>query len=87
MSPPQSPSPPIQGYVDDVVFISMNSVDFASMFDKTEQFMNGTGMNVKQRKCGILTGKRSGNNWRVGSNINISVQNETIPIYEKNPIV
>ena len=78
-----SPSPPIQGYVDDVVFMSTDHTIFSNMFKKTEQFMNGTSMNIKQRKCGILSGKRSGNNWKNNVNIEINCQNDIIPVFEK----
>ena len=81
---PRAPNPPIQGFVDDVITMSKNNYTFAGMFDKTEQFIDATGMAAKQRKCAIMTGKRSGNNWKEGNTVSISVQNETIPVFERD---
>ena len=50
-SVPRAPNPPIQGFVDDVINMSKNNYTFIGMFDKTEKFIDATGMEAKQRKC------------------------------------
>ena len=49
---------------------------------KTEHFLDHSGMKIKHRKCAILHGQRSGNNWyrRDGTtNIHIQSQGDEIP--------
>ena len=85
-SVPRAPNPPIQGFVDDVINMSKNNYTFIGMFDKTEKFIDATGMEAKQRKCAIQTGKRSGNNWKEGNEINVTVQGQEIPVYDRDQI-
>eukprot|EP00745_Piridium_sociabile_P024546 TRINITY_DN38897_c0_g1_i6.p1 TRINITY_DN38897_c0_g1~~TRINITY_DN38897_c0_g1_i6.p1 ORF type:complete len:597 (-),score=89.74 TRINITY_DN38897_c0_g1_i6:48-1838(-) len=52
---------PVQGYVDDVSASGTSQPQIAEATRKTDEFM--TAMELKHRKCGVLHGKRSGNNW------------------------
>ena len=52
------------------------------MGSKTEHFLDHSGMKIKHRKCAILCGQRSGNNWyyRDGTtNTHIEIQDDEIP--------
>jgi hypothetical protein len=73
---------PVQGYVDDIALCSTNDTDLIQMCDKTQRFVTCTGMQIKHRKCAILHGQRTGNNWSkkdTTTRLEISVQNKPIP--------
>ena len=72
----------VQGYVDDIVLATTDEASIVEMGSKTEQFLDHSGMKIKHRKCAILHGQRSGNNWyrRDGTtNIHIEIQGDDIP--------
>ena len=77
---------PIQGYVDDVSLSADTEADLQTMARKTESFVTSAQMTIKHRKCAILQGQRSGNNWSKNSKTNeiqINIQNANLPIYER----
>ena len=78
---------PIQGYVDDIVLCSTRETLLTEMCDKTDKFVNSTGMSVKHRKCATLHGQRSGNNWSTidfTSDVEVRIQNKQLPKLGKN---
>ena len=78
---------PIQGYVDDVSLCAKHEQELHEMANKTELFVNTTGMQVKNRKCAILNGQRTGNNWARNSNtsnINVEIQSDKVPVYDRD---
>ena len=77
----------MQGYVDDVSLIAKSERELAIMAEKTEAFMSSSGMNIKHRKCAILHGHRTGNNWNKNNTTGqteVMLQNEKIPMYARN---
>ena len=81
------PSPchpnPVQGYVDDVDMTATNEEDIQEAMNKTDQFMTYSGMEVKHRKCAILHGQHTGNNWSRHdgtATTHIEVQNAPVPM-------
>ena len=75
---------PVQGYVDDVLYTATDLLGFKEMANKTDSFMNNTGMEIKHRKCAILQGQRSGNNWKTLAKCDISIQGDNIPVLDKS---
>ena len=78
---------PVQGYVDDVDVTATNHDDIQAAADKTDRFMRYTGMEVKHRKCAVLQGQRSGNNWAKRDttvSTQLSVQDAPIPRLDRN---
>jgi hypothetical protein len=76
---------PIQGYVDDVSLFTTNMQEMNTMAEKTTLFMNSSGMEVKPRKCAILHGHRTGNNWnKKTTDVNIEIQGNDIPVYQRS---
>ena len=74
---------PVQGYVDDVDMTATNEAVIQEAMDKTDQFMTYSGMEVKHRKCAILHGQRTGNNWsrRDGTaSTRVEVQDAAVPM-------
>ena len=69
-----------QAYIDDVDFIARSADEFQTLSDRTEQFMETAGMQVKHRKCAVLQGQRTGNNWKQLDNIDVQIQDGTIPV-------
>ena len=75
---------PTQGYVDDVSTAAKTEPEFVTMADKTTRFLNYAGMEAKPRKCAASSARRSGNNWKQVEPVNIEIQNNPIPIYDKH---
>ena len=75
---------PAQGYVDDVCYAETTEAGFTEMTRKTEVFLDNTGMEAKHRKCAILQGQRSGNNWKEMPACEQIIQNDVIPVLDKN---
>ena len=72
----------VQGYVDDIVNVTTDEASMVAMASKTEVFLEYSGMKVKHRKCAILHGQRSGNNWYrrdTTDSINITLQGKVVP--------
>ena len=72
----------VQGYVDDIVLATTDEASMVEMGFQTEHFLDHSGMKINHRKCAILHGQRSGNNWyrRDGTtNIHIEIQGDEIP--------
>ena len=77
---------PIQSYVDDISMTVKSEQQLKEIAVKTNNFVNTAGMKVKHKKCAIIHGQRSGNNWVKNSqtgNVKISVQDEIIPVLQK----
>lgn len=73
---------PCQAYMDDVCATAHNSRDISEMVEKTEAFLNHTGMEVKHKKCATIHGQRTGNNWAARDNtarLGLRAQGEDIP--------
>ena len=82
---PSTPNP-IQGYVDDVDITATNENDIRRAAEKTSLFMNYSGMEVKHRKCALLRGHRTGNNWSkkdATCTTDLTIQDSAIPVYSK----
>jgi len=66
--------------------IATNEADIQAAASKTDRFMTYSGMEVKHRKCAVLHGQRTGNNWsrRDGTaSTELVVQNSPIPLLTK----
>ena len=77
---------PIQGFVDDMALVPKTDDELQTMGNKSDQFLTITGMDLKHRKCAILHGQRSGNNWVKNSstvNTRVVIQNDIIPLCAK----
>ena len=77
---------PIQGFVDDMALVPKTDDELQTMGNKSDQFLTITGMDLKHRKCAILHGQRSGNNWVKNSstvNTRVVIQNGVIPLRAK----
>lgn len=77
---------PCQAYMDDVCASAHNDEAIKLMMEKTETFLNYTGMEVKHKKCATIHGQRTGNNWSARDNtrqLNLKAQGEVIPQYGK----
>ncbi len=82
---PYAPNP-CQAYIDDVVMVATSEKEITEMTRKTEQFMQYTGMQIKHRKCALLHGQRSGNNWYPKSRthqLDLTIQGEALPKYTR----
>ncbi len=69
---------PVQGYY--YFTNSKNEQNLIQMCEKTDKFVSAAGMEIKHRKCAILHGQRTGNNWSkrdVTTELNITVQDST----------
>jgi len=78
---------PVQGYVDDVSLTAKSDSEIKKMALITDHFMNESGMEVKHRKCAVLHGQRTGNNWTKNSKTGqtrVIVQNEAFPMYTRD---
>ena len=78
---------PCQAYIDDVDMIATTEDEKVSMIEKTDIFMTYTGMKVKHRKCALLHGQRSGNNWYPKSKTDrlvLEIQGDQIPKYPRS---
>ena len=78
---------PCQAYIDDVDMVTTSEDEMHEMIDRTDKFMTYTGMAVKHRKCALLHGQRSGNNWYSKSKTNrlvLEIQGDQIPKYPRN---
>ena len=77
---------PVQGYVDDVSLAAESEEEIRVMTTKTDYFMNAAQMEVKHRKCALLNGQRTGNNWKKNSktDIDLIIQNSSIPVYSRD---
>ena len=81
--PAQISPTPVQGYVDDVCYAETNLDKFTEMTSKTEMFLNHTGMTAKHRKCAVSQAQRSGNNWKEMQQCEIRLQNDIMPVLQK----
>ena len=81
--PAQISPTPVQGYVDDVCYAETNLDKFTEMTSKTEMFLNHTGMTAKHRKCAVSQAQRSGNNWKEVQQCEIMLQNDIMPVLQK----
>jgi hypothetical protein len=78
---------PCQAYMDDVCVSAHTEQNIREMVDKTETFLDYTGMEVKHRKCATIHGQRTGNNWaRVDSTsrMELSIQGDSIPKFGRD---
>ena len=85
--PPTHLPCPVQGYVDDVGTIATSVEDEHEMARKTGIYMDTTGLEAKHRKCAVLHGQRSGNNWAKNSKtgeISVNIQNAQVPVYPRD---
>ena len=85
--PPTHLPCPVQGYVDDVGTIATTEKDELEMARKSGMYMDTTGLEAKHRKCAVLHGQRSGNNWAKNSrtgDIQVSIQNAQVPVYPRD---
>ena len=79
--PPNSLPAPCQAYMDDGCMSSTQETDIHEMMQKTEQFLQYSGMEVKHAKCALIHAQRSGNNWAKKDNtaIHMKIQGGEIP--------
>ena len=85
-SPAASSPNPVQGYVDDVDMTATSEADAQAAAAKTCRFMTHSGMEVKHRKCAVLHGQRTGNNWSrrdSTASTELVVQHSSIPIFDR----
>ena len=59
---PLALAPACQAYMDDVCLIGYSAEPIRDMAQKTETFLNYTGMEAKPAKCAVIHGQRTGNN-------------------------
>ncbi|KAI9538429.1 hypothetical protein NQZ68_014173 [Dissostichus eleginoides] len=82
----KSPNP-IQGYADDVQ-VSSRQEDVINMLARTDEFLQWSGLEVKQAKCAILHERRSGGNrWYKAKNDkppSFLVMGQPIKVYSRN---
>lgn len=79
-------STPCQAYMDDVCATAYREGDIRGMMDKTEAFLDYTGMQVKHQKCATIHAQRTGTNWSARdrtTNVELAVQGEAIPKFGK----
>ena len=92
-APPDVRSPnPVQGYADDMQVSSRQEEVITNMLARTDEFLQWSGLEVKQAKCAVLHERRSGGNrWYkaksdkpptfhvMGQPIRVYSRNETYP--------
>ncbi len=62
-APPGVISPiPVQGYADDVLMVSREECVVKNMLDRTDAFLEWSGLEIKHTKCAVLYERRSGGN-------------------------
>ncbi|KAF3854308.1 hypothetical protein F7725_022363 [Dissostichus mawsoni] len=83
----KSPNP-VQGYADDVQVSSRQEDVIINMLARTDEFLQWSGLEVKQAKCAVLHERRSGGNrWYKAKNDkppSFLVMGQPIKVYSRN---
>ena len=83
----RSPNP-VQGYADDVQVSSRQEDVIIGMLARTDEFLQWSGLEVKQAKCAVLHERRSGGNrWYKAKNDkppSFLVMGQPIKVYSRN---
>ena len=78
---------PIQAFADDIVISSEKIDAINSMISISEPLMENAGLEVKESKCAVFYGRRSGNNWYKGKNDSIPdivIQSKHLPVFKRD---